>query len=98
MPLQLDDLAALDAPTLDNTGQPLMLSVGSIDEDPEQPRREFEDNRLEDLAETSSLPGCASAHLGEAEPARAGALDAELWCASIACVEDGRHGRDPGLH
>ena len=52
MPLQLDDLAALDAPTLENTGQPLMLPVESIDEDPEQPRREFEDNRLEDLAET----------------------------------------------
>ncbi len=52
MPLQLDDLAALDAPTFENTGQPLMLPVGSIDEDPEQPRREFEDNRLEDLAET----------------------------------------------
>ncbi|MBX9717109.1 MAG: ParB/RepB/Spo0J family partition protein [Burkholderiaceae bacterium] len=52
MPLQLDDLAALDAPTLENTGQPLMLPVSSIDEDPEQPRREFEDNRLEDLAET----------------------------------------------
>lgn len=40
MPLQLDDLAALDAPTLKNTGQPLMLPVASIDEDPEQPRRE----------------------------------------------------------
>lgn len=52
MLLQLDDLAALDAPTLANTGQPLMLPVASIDEDPEQPRREFEDNRLEDLAET----------------------------------------------
>ena len=52
MPLQLDDLAALDAPTLENSGQPLMLPVASIDEDPEQPRREFEDNRLEDLAET----------------------------------------------
>jgi ParB family transcriptional regulator, chromosome partitioning protein len=52
MPLQLDDLAALDAPTLENTGQPLMLPVESIDEDPEQPRREFEDNRLEDLAKT----------------------------------------------
>ena len=52
MPLQLDDLAALDGPTLENSGQPLMLPVESIDEDPEQPRREFEDNRLEDLAET----------------------------------------------
>jgi ParB family transcriptional regulator, chromosome partitioning protein len=52
MPLQLDDLAALDAPALENTGQPLMLPVEAIDEDPEQPRREFEDKRLEDLAET----------------------------------------------
>jgi ParB family transcriptional regulator, chromosome partitioning protein len=57
MPLQLDDLAALDAPTLENTGQPLMLPLASIDEDPEQPRREFEDNRLEDLAETIRARG-----------------------------------------
>jgi ParB family chromosome partitioning protein len=57
MPLQLDDLAALDAPTLENAGQPLMLPVASIDEDPEQPRREFEDNRLEDLAETIRARG-----------------------------------------
>ncbi|HMN75931.1 MAG TPA: ParB/RepB/Spo0J family partition protein [Burkholderiaceae bacterium] len=57
MPLQLDDLAALDAPTLENTGQPLLLPVESIDEDPEQPRREFEDNRLEDLAETIRTRG-----------------------------------------
>ena len=52
MPLQLDDLAALDAPTLATNGQPLMLPVESIDEDPEQPRREFDANALHDLAET----------------------------------------------
>jgi ParB family chromosome partitioning protein len=52
MPLQLDDLAALDAPTLENTGQPLMLPVEAIDEDPEQPRREFDANALQELAET----------------------------------------------
>ena len=52
MPLQLDDLAALDAPTLGTNGQPLMLPVESIDEDPEQPRREFDANALHDLAET----------------------------------------------
>ena len=52
MPLQLDDLAALDAPTLSTNGQPLMLPVESIDEDPEQPRREFDANALHDLAET----------------------------------------------
>lgn len=52
MPLQLDDLAALDAPTLSTNGHPLMLAVESIDEDPEQPRREFDANALHDLAET----------------------------------------------
>jgi ParB family transcriptional regulator, chromosome partitioning protein len=52
MPLQLDDLAALDAPTLSTNGQPLMLPVESIDEGPEQPRREFDANALHDLAET----------------------------------------------
>ena len=52
MPLQLDDLAALDAPTLGTNGQPLMLPVESIDEDPEQPRRDFDANALHDLAET----------------------------------------------
>ena len=52
MPLQLDDLAALDAPTLQATGLPLMLPIDGIDEDPEQPRREFDSNALQDLAET----------------------------------------------
>ena len=52
MPLQLDDLAALDAPTLEANGQPLMLTVGGIDEDPEQPRREFDANALQELSET----------------------------------------------
>jgi ParB family transcriptional regulator, chromosome partitioning protein len=52
MPLQLDDLAALDAPTLSTNGQPLMLPVAAIDEDPEQPRREFDANALQDLADT----------------------------------------------
>jgi ParB family chromosome partitioning protein len=52
MPLQLDDLAALDAPTLQTNGLPLMLSVEGIDEDPDQPRREFDSNALQELAET----------------------------------------------
>jgi len=52
MPLQLDDLAALDAPTLQANGQPLMLSADCIDEDPDQPRHEFDSNALSELAET----------------------------------------------
>jgi len=52
MPLQLDDLAALDAPSLSASGQPLLLPVADIDEDPEQPRREFDANALQELAQT----------------------------------------------
>jgi ParB family transcriptional regulator, chromosome partitioning protein len=52
MPLQLDDLAALDAPSPANTGQPLHLPLVDIDEDPEQPRREFDTGALQELSET----------------------------------------------
>ena len=52
MPLQLDDLAALDAPSPTSNGQPLLLPVPNIDEDPEQPRHEFDTNALQELADT----------------------------------------------
>ena len=52
MPLQLDDLAALDAPIQQATGQPLMLAADAIAEDPDQPRQEFDTNALNELAET----------------------------------------------
>ena len=51
MPLQLDDLAALDAPT-PQAGVPILLAIDHIDEDPEQPRREFDANALDELAQT----------------------------------------------
>jgi ParB family chromosome partitioning protein len=57
MPLQLDDLAALDAPPLGANGQPLMLPVDGIGEDPDQPRREFDSNALQELAETIRARG-----------------------------------------
>jgi ParB family transcriptional regulator, chromosome partitioning protein len=52
MSLQLDDLAALDAPAMHANGQPLMLAADAIDEDPEQPRHEFDSNALNELADT----------------------------------------------
>ena len=52
MPLQLDDLAALDTPALDASGVPLMLAIDSIDEDADQPRHEFDTNALQELADT----------------------------------------------
>ncbi|MBX3644289.1 MAG: ParB/RepB/Spo0J family partition protein [Rubrivivax sp.] len=61
MPLQLDDLAALDAPSLSSNGQPLLLPVEDIDEDPEQPRREFDANALQELAETIRQRGVRQA-------------------------------------
>lgn len=52
MPLQLDDLAALDAPTVEISGRPMMLPLAAIDEDNEQPRHEFDANALQALANT----------------------------------------------
>ena len=61
MPLQLDDLAALDAPGPTPNGQPLLLPVEDIDEDPEQPRREFDANALQELADTIHQRGVRQA-------------------------------------
>ena len=52
MSLQLDDLAALDEPAPDASGRPLLLPLDDIDEDPEQPRHEFDANGLLELAAT----------------------------------------------
>jgi len=52
MPLQLDDLAALDAPAPEASGLPLMLAIDAIDEDADQPRREFDADALQELADT----------------------------------------------
>ena len=52
MPLQLDDLAALDAPIGEISGRPLMLLVEAIEEDVDQPRHEFDSNALQELADT----------------------------------------------
>ena len=60
MPLQLDDLAALDAPIQQATGQPLMLAADAIDEDPDQPRHEFDANALKNWPRPSASVACAS--------------------------------------
>jgi ParB family chromosome partitioning protein len=46
------DLDGLDRPLASATGAPLLLPVDSIDEDPEQPRKEFDAQALRELAET----------------------------------------------
>jgi ParB family transcriptional regulator, chromosome partitioning protein len=61
MPLQLDDLAALDAPTPGSNGQPLMLPVDSIDEDPDQPRQDFDPVALRELADSIEQRGVLQA-------------------------------------
>lgn len=52
MSLQLDDLALLEAPSEAAGGKPLLLPIDSIDEDPAQPRSEFDQPALRELADT----------------------------------------------
>lgn len=56
MPLRLDDLALLDA-TPPESGRPLLLPIDSIEEDSEQPRKEFDDASLRELAATIAERG-----------------------------------------
>jgi ParB family transcriptional regulator, chromosome partitioning protein len=57
MSLQLDDLGLLDAPEPGDNGKPLNLPLDSIDEDPSQPRQEFDEESLRELAETIAQRG-----------------------------------------
>lgn len=58
MPLQLEPLDpligldALEAPAAIGDGQPKLLPIHVIDEDPDQPRREFDAEALQQLADT----------------------------------------------
>lgn len=56
MPLQLDDLALLDT-TPPDSGRPLLLPIDVVEEDPEQPRKEFDEESLRDLAATIAERG-----------------------------------------
>ena len=52
MTLQLKDLAALDDVSSEAVGQPMSVALGLIDEDPGQPRTEFDPESLQELAST----------------------------------------------
>lgn len=52
MALLLDGLDLLAPGGLPESGTPLRLPIASIDEDPDQPRQEFDDESLTELAET----------------------------------------------
>jgi hypothetical protein len=52
MSLQLRDLAALNDPSPGSSGQPMTVALDLIDEDPAQPRTEFDPVSLQELAST----------------------------------------------
>ena len=51
------DALALDQPMAAASGTPLLLPIEAIDEDPAQPRREFDPEALQQLADTISARG-----------------------------------------
>ena len=55
MALSLDDLDLL--PAARESGTPMQIPLGAIDEDPDQPRQEFNDESLAELAETIKARG-----------------------------------------
>jgi ParB family chromosome partitioning protein len=55
--LQLRDLAALDGPAPSRDGQPMTVAIELIDEDPEQPRTDFDLESLRELAATIAERG-----------------------------------------
>jgi ParB family chromosome partitioning protein len=64
MPLQLEDLASLDdvlssgtSAEPNSTGAPLLIAIDLIDEDPAQPRVEFDAESLNELAATITARG-----------------------------------------
>ena len=63
MPLQLEPLDpligldALEVPAATGDGQPKQLPIHAIDEDPDQPRHEFDAEALQQLADTIALRG-----------------------------------------
>jgi ParB family chromosome partitioning protein len=57
MSLQLDDLNLLEAPEQEGGGKPRLMPIDAIDEDPAQPRREFNEESLRELAETIAQRG-----------------------------------------
>ena len=50
--VQLDDLDLLSTPLTVPAGTPLHLPIDAIDEDPDQPRQDFDPDSLAELAET----------------------------------------------
>jgi len=57
MALQLEGLDLLGTQAAPGDGQPLLLAIDTIDEEPDQPRREFDEEPLRELADTIRARG-----------------------------------------
>jgi ParB family transcriptional regulator, chromosome partitioning protein len=72
MALPLDHLDLLDEPVATSTGAPRLIPLADIDEDPEQPRQEFDEGRLAGLADTIRQRGVLQAISVRSHPSAAG--------------------------
>jgi ParB family chromosome partitioning protein len=72
MALLLEGLDLLAPGGLPESGAPLRLPIATIDEDPDQPRQEFDDDSLAELAETIKERGVRQPVSVRAHPSEPG--------------------------
>ena len=97
MPLQLDDLAALDAPSPTSNGQPLLLPVARHRRRPGATAARVRCQRPAGVGRDHPPARRAPGHLGAAEPAGSRPLGPEFRGTPAACIQAGRADDDPGV-
>ena len=98
MSLQFHDLAELDAPISgQGGGTPMLLPLDSIDEDPEQPRREFDAEALQELADTIRERGVRQPVSVRPHPEQPGRWMLNFGARRLRASQRRRADRDPSL-